>query len=311
MKCEVIMDLLPAYIDNTCSPESKLLVEEHLHDCAQCSKLFKDATENVEVKSYDDSDTYANLQEKDLLLNAKKNIRFETIKKIFKVIYTVIIGLNILGIIVGYLSIKIGYDLEYPRFYFGSLGLKTYSILFIMFMLPLLCSILGKIILSKTNYIKSYGWKIILNVLALLISIMLSLASGFMLVFVTPPLESYTNSPKNYLHVANDMRKYEAIYKNFFPEKVPDDAENIEYSYRKYNGLFETTSKISASWSLPEKSYEYYKQIIEKNSTMNEIEANKYEIYLPGYTYPPNLKLNFEFNDEKKELKYTAIIEKK
>lgn len=48
------------------------------------SKLFKDATENVEVKSYDDSDTYVNLQEKDLLLNAKKNIRFETIKKYLK-----------------------------------------------------------------------------------------------------------------------------------------------------------------------------------------------------------------------------------
>ncbi len=44
---------------------------------------------------------------------------------------------------------------------------------------------------------------------------------------------------------------------------------------------------------------------------MSEIEANKYEIYLSGYAYPPNLKLNFEFNDEKKELRYTAIIEKK
>lgn len=310
MKCEIIRDLLPLYIDNTCSKESKIFVEEHLRNCTECNKLFKEVTENTEVESHEANEVNVNLKEKDLLLQAKKNIRFELIKKIFKLIYVGVIGLNILGIILGYLFIKIGYNLEYPRFYFGSLGIKTYIILFCIFMLPLFCSFLGRFITNRINYLKSYSWKLILNSLALLISIVLSLISSFIIFSVTPPLESFTDSPKNYLSVGSDMHKYEAVYKNFFPEQIPSDAKDINYSYRKYNGLFETTGKISASWSLPEETYEHYKQIIEKNSTMNVIEENKYEIYLSGYSYPADLKLNFEYNDEKKELKYTVLIEK-
>lgn len=308
MKCEIIRDLLPLYIDNTCSKESKILVEEHLQSCMDCNNLFKEVTENTEVERHEFN---VNLKEKDLLIQAKKNIRFEFIKKIFKVIYVGVIGLNILGIIFGYLFIKIGYSLEYPRFYFGSLGIKTYIILFFIFMLPLFCSFLGRFIINRINYLKSYSWKLILNGLALLISIVLSFISSFIIFSVIPPLESFTDSPKNYLSVGSDMHKYEAVYKNFFPEEIPSDAKNVNYYYRKYNGLFETTSKISASWSLPEETYEHYKQIIEKNSTLNAIDDDKYEIYLSGYKYPTNLKLNFEYNDEKKELKYTAIIEKK
>lgn len=310
VKCEIIRDLLPFYIDNTCSKESKIIVEEHLKNCTECNKLFKEVTEHVEVENYEDNEVNANLQEKDLLLQAKKSIRFELTKKIFKVIYIGVIGLNILAIIFGYLFIKIGYELEYPRFYFGSLGIKTYIILFGIFMLPLACSLVGRFIIDRINYMKAYGWKIILNSLALLISIIIGFISGFIVISVAPPLESFTDSPKNYLEVSNDMQKYEAVYKNFFPEEIPSDAKDISYSYRKYNGLFETSAMISASWSLPEKNYEYYKQIIEKDSTMNAIKENKYEIDLSGYKYPSDLKLNFEYNDEKKELKYTALIEK-
>lgn len=44
---------------------------------------------------------------------------------------------------------------------------------------------------------------------------------------------------------------------------------------------------------------------------MNVIEENKYGIYLLGYSYPADLKLNFEYNDEKKELKIHSINRKK
>ncbi|WP_083825344.1 zf-HC2 domain-containing protein [Clostridium sp. DL-VIII] len=33
MKCEIIRDLLPLYIDTTCSKKSTILVEEHLQNC--------------------------------------------------------------------------------------------------------------------------------------------------------------------------------------------------------------------------------------------------------------------------------------
>lgn len=35
--CKVIEDLLPLYIDEVCSDESKRLIEEHLEECDACS----------------------------------------------------------------------------------------------------------------------------------------------------------------------------------------------------------------------------------------------------------------------------------
>lgn len=39
--CEIIGDLLPLYLDEVCSPASKVLVEEHLCRCTQCSALLQ------------------------------------------------------------------------------------------------------------------------------------------------------------------------------------------------------------------------------------------------------------------------------
>lgn len=42
MNCEVIKDLLPLYIDECCSEESKKLVKEHICDCDDCRRAFED-----------------------------------------------------------------------------------------------------------------------------------------------------------------------------------------------------------------------------------------------------------------------------
>ena len=42
MKCNVIKDLIPLYIDNCCSEESAALVKEHLESCAECKELYED-----------------------------------------------------------------------------------------------------------------------------------------------------------------------------------------------------------------------------------------------------------------------------
>lgn len=39
LSCEVIKDLLPLYEDEVCSEESRVLVEEHLAECAECRAL--------------------------------------------------------------------------------------------------------------------------------------------------------------------------------------------------------------------------------------------------------------------------------
>ena len=41
MKCNIIQDLLPSYIDGICSEETAFEVETHIESCAQCNKTMK------------------------------------------------------------------------------------------------------------------------------------------------------------------------------------------------------------------------------------------------------------------------------
>lgn len=47
MKCEVIQDLLPSYIDGLTSEESNKLIEEHLADCSDCRDYLSAMKEEV------------------------------------------------------------------------------------------------------------------------------------------------------------------------------------------------------------------------------------------------------------------------
>ena len=38
-KCEVIVDLIPLYVDEVCSDESRMWIEQHLKECENCRKL--------------------------------------------------------------------------------------------------------------------------------------------------------------------------------------------------------------------------------------------------------------------------------
>lgn len=40
MKCEIIRDLMPIYIDNLTSDESNMEIEEHLKVCSECSEIY-------------------------------------------------------------------------------------------------------------------------------------------------------------------------------------------------------------------------------------------------------------------------------
>lgn len=48
MDCNVILDLLPLYLDDCCSAESAELIESHLKNCKSCSK----ALENMKGKDF-------------------------------------------------------------------------------------------------------------------------------------------------------------------------------------------------------------------------------------------------------------------
>lgn len=42
--CDIISDLLPLYIDNVCTEDTKLAVAEHIEKCRNCSELLTDMT---------------------------------------------------------------------------------------------------------------------------------------------------------------------------------------------------------------------------------------------------------------------------
>ncbi len=43
--CKLIQDLLPLYYDGVCSDESRRIIEEHLSECDECSRIFGEIRE--------------------------------------------------------------------------------------------------------------------------------------------------------------------------------------------------------------------------------------------------------------------------
>lgn len=51
MKCEIIRDLLPSYLDGLTSKESNMEIEEHLANCKLCSEILQQMQKELEEKS--------------------------------------------------------------------------------------------------------------------------------------------------------------------------------------------------------------------------------------------------------------------
>ena len=49
LSCKVIEDMLPMYYDGVCSDESATLVEEHLKECPQCSRVLADLHSGINI----------------------------------------------------------------------------------------------------------------------------------------------------------------------------------------------------------------------------------------------------------------------
>ncbi|MFM9413897.1 zf-HC2 domain-containing protein [Peptococcus simiae] len=51
ISCKVIEDLLPLYIDEVCSEESKKLIEIHLTGCSRCSEILEQMQSDYEPQN--------------------------------------------------------------------------------------------------------------------------------------------------------------------------------------------------------------------------------------------------------------------
>lgn len=66
LSCKVIEDMLPMYYDSVCSDESAALVEEHLMQCPQCSRLLSDLHTGIDFpeNAVDDLKPLESIQKK-------------------------------------------------------------------------------------------------------------------------------------------------------------------------------------------------------------------------------------------------------
>lgn len=308
MNCKTVEDLLPLYIDHLCNEDNKKLIEEHLKTCESCQSLLADMSQNSEGHQKDLEDTQTLFNEKEVLKKLKKEIKCENVKRIFKVFFIVLSTMNVIGLIALIIVTIWGYEMKYPHLYFGSLDIKAYLILFIGAIVPLIFSGVGFLIIRSKSYYKKYIFKNIAISIILILSMFISIVSGGCLLII-PPVESTTTSTDNYLKVDEDLLKYKRAYTKLFPETIPKEAEDVVYSYRKNVSLFETSAKLTATWTLPQDSYSYYKQKVVDEYRIVPVSDYGYKVMLLPKDNRLLLELYFQFDDASRQLSYTAIID--
>lgn len=106
LSCKVIEDMLPMYYDGVCSDESATLVEEHLKECPQCSRVLADLHAGVNIPENPVND----LKPLEGIQAEWKKEKRRSAKKGACVTLVVIAALLIISTIVWYFGYAIHYD---------------------------------------------------------------------------------------------------------------------------------------------------------------------------------------------------------
>ena len=306
MKCEIIKDLLPLYIENLCSTESRIEVESHLEQCEECqqeySQLHKDYISKANIQT-----TEVFLEEKALFEKSKQEIKEsfvnKVIKKFFTVIFTLGLFINVAMVIITFII----YHYKYPKLYFKELGVTQIWILILPF-LPTVLALIGRTIIWKY---KKYKF---LSKIVLVGTIPAVLVGGFCTLFfmLIPPVSSTTKNLSNYMKVDGDTEQFESCVNSFFPNQVPVSAKQADYFYQRYASFFEEEVNMEASWILTPSEYDTTKQqVLElsqfQNSHLSESDGNG---TILSTLQPENVTIVFEYNDTIKKVTYRAYTTK-
>ena len=62
--CEVIRDLIPLYVDDVCSAESKKMVENHLKNCNECKEILETIKKDEKSKNSIEKETMTSFYKK-------------------------------------------------------------------------------------------------------------------------------------------------------------------------------------------------------------------------------------------------------
>ena len=109
MKCEIIRDLMPLYLDDVCSGETKQVVEEHLDECEECRKYIKQMQTELKIEKPEPADS---LEEKKLLQEGAERMKELGRKSIVDKMIIVDTVLNFLLIITAVVLCKRQIDIE-------------------------------------------------------------------------------------------------------------------------------------------------------------------------------------------------------
>ena len=93
LSCGIIKDLLPLYVDNVCSEESKTIIEEHIADCPICEAELMNLQSSPDVKAEIDTDINKAVE------NAGKRIRKGKKKVVLKTLSIVMSVLLVVGLL--------------------------------------------------------------------------------------------------------------------------------------------------------------------------------------------------------------------
>lgn len=95
MKCDIIRDLLPSYIDGLVSETSNAAIEEHLKECEECRKYLETMKKEMVSEQYVEKSKEKIRED----IKPFTKIKEETRKKIIVAVFTVLFTVAILGII--------------------------------------------------------------------------------------------------------------------------------------------------------------------------------------------------------------------
>ena len=305
MKCDIVKDLLPLYIENLCSSASREAVEEHLEHCETCREEYERMRREYELP-LDSMGEEAFIEEKNLLEKSKQELETSFANRIMGNFFSIV---SVLGLLINSAMVIITflmYRYRYPRFYFKELG-SAHVWLFILPFLPTLLAFAGRTAVSHSQK------KTIIPKLLFAGTIPAILLGGFCTLFfvLIPPISSSTGNPANYMKIDGDTGKFERDILDFYPGQIPVNAKQTDYFYRRYSSIFSESLEIEASWALPADEYAAAKEQalglgLFKNSRLSESGGNGTII---SRVPPGKVTVVFEYDDRAMRVSYRAYAD--
>ena len=117
ISCKIAEDLLPLYLDSSCSEDSRIALEEHLNSCPSCraklERMQSDVTDDIHME-----------KSAPKLAHYAKKVRNHRIRVAVSVVLITIISSAVLAL--GYLTVRDMYLQSFPAFFEAEPG--TYNL---------------------------------------------------------------------------------------------------------------------------------------------------------------------------------------